>query len=887
MALQARAAAAFSAMKAIGIPEKRVKPVLKNLLKVYDKSWDLIEDENYRILADSIFEFEAEEASKKEAELHDESPRPPLKRLRLKHQEDQGTSSSSETTLKRPKIEEGSQLSTVPFDKENSSAEPEPAPFQMTLRSRQKEVPSPLACATQESEEEPSQLNLRTRRNETEHAQTHGRDKGKRLLLSPQITHCPEIEEPQACLIDNRTDAESFPSPLHPSIKRKEHLPPQIAAREKESAAVRPPSAVCFKEPKIEPGIFPSPKDKSPNPYSLVTPKSEPFTGYYPQLEVPIAVIHPPDFVRRNGDANIGPAHNDGGSNGNVLTGNTTGFKSVAPMDKNKGASKTVNENGENLQLANIPETSASNFEIASSSSGEVKITLSYNHLPEQPEIHIPNLDAVLKLVEDKCLKSCRVIEPHISLSKLLQDLCQSFFDLSNDSASGGEERSSSSPHVSPNVDTSKKSSVEGADRGDGHDSFVPLTSTSNDSHRFRSPSETVNRIPGRQSLGDLDGIESSWTNQDVLGNNCERKEHENPTSSSLDSLAAVPGNNFSPDEVRPFHDVNDISRGEEKVRVSLVNEVSSEPYPPLFKYIPKNLVHQKAYVNFSLARIGDEDYCSNCFGDCLSSSIPCACARETGGEFAYTLEGLVKEIFLDECVSMNRDPQQHNHVYCNNCPLERSKIGRAPDPCKGHLVRKFIKECWSKCGCSKLCGNRVVQRGITCNLQVFFTSEGKGWGLRTLEDLPRGTFVCEYVGEILTNMELYKRNAKSKGEKHTYPVLLDADWGAERVLKDEEALCLDATHFGNVARFINHRCFDANLVEIPVEIETPDHHYYHLAFFTTRNVDALEELTWDYGIDFDDRKHPVKAFQCRCRSKCCRDMKRSHRTKGKALILG
>lgn len=31
-----------------------------------------------------------------------------------------------------------------------------------------------------------------------------------------------------------------------------------------------------------------------------------------------------------------------------------------------------------------------------------------------------------------------------------------------------------------------------------------------------------------------------------------------------------------------------------------------------------------------------------------------------------------------------------------------------------------------------------------------------------------------------------------------------------------------------------------------------------------------------DYGIDFDDLDHPVKAFRCRCGSKFCRNMKRS-----------
>jgi SET domain-containing protein len=91
----------------------------------------------------------------------------------------------------------------------------------------------------------------------------------------------------------------------------------------------------------------------------------------------------------------------------------------------------------------------------------------------------------------------------------------------------------------------------------------------------------------------------------------------------------------------------------------------------------------------------------------------------------------------------------------------------------------------------------------------VFWTSEGKGWGIRTLEDLPAGAFVFEYVGEILTNNEMYERNLalQKKGNGvHTYPMLLDGDWGSEANLKDEEALCLDATYFGNVARFLNHR---------------------------------------------------------------------------------
>ena len=170
---------------------------------------------------------------------------------------------------------------------------------------------------------------------------------------------------------------------------------------------------------------------------------------------------------------------------------------------------------------------------------------------------------------------------------------------------------------------------------------------------------------------------------------------------------------------VRPVHDIGDISKGEEKVKIPIVNEFPGERCPPHFTYIPNSTIYQNAYLNFSLARIGDDDCCADCFGDCLSASLPCACTRETGGEFAYTPGGLLKNDFLDECMVMHYNPPENRMVYCKDCPLERAKDDLYPDECKGHLVRRFIKECWIKCGCHKLCGNRVVQQGIWCNLQV------------------------------------------------------------------------------------------------------------------------------------------------------------------------
>jgi len=53
---------------------------------------------------------------------------------------------------------------------------------------------------------------------------------------------------------------------------------------------------------------------------------------------------------------------------------------------------------------------------------------------------------------------------------------------------------------------------------------------------------------------------------------------------------------------------------------------------------------------------------------------------------------------------------------------------------------------------------------------------------------------------------------------------------------------CIDARHYGNVSRFINHLC-EPNLVPIRVFVEHHDIRFPKLAYFTTREIKAYEEL--------------------------------------------
>lgn len=68
------------------------------------------------------------------------------------------------------------------------------------------------------------------------------------------------------------------------------------------------------------------------------------------------------------------------------------------------------------------------------------------------------------------------------------------------------------------------------------------------------------------------------------------------------------------------------------------------------------------------------------------------------------------------------------------------------------------IFECSDLCACNAiLCANRLVQRPLAHRFQLFRTLN-KGWGVKALGAIGLGQFVCEYLGEILTDLEVESR---------------------------------------------------------------------------------------------------------------------------------
>ncbi|KAK3856875.1 hypothetical protein Pcinc_036828 [Petrolisthes cinctipes] len=151
------------------------------------------------------------------------------------------------------------------------------------------------------------------------------------------------------------------------------------------------------------------------------------------------------------------------------------------------------------------------------------------------------------------------------------------------------------------------------------------------------------------------------------------------------------------------------------------------------------------------------------------------------------------------------------------------------------------IYECNNLCKCGPDCVNRVVQKGRTVGLCIFRTGNSRGWGVKAMENIKRGSLVTEYVGEVITSEEAERRGHIYDAQGCTYLFDLDYNKG------DQNPYTIDAAKCGNVSHFINHSC-DPNLVVFNVWVNCLDPDLPRLALFATQDIKKGEELTFDYN---------------------------------------
>uniref|UniRef100_A0A670I4D2 [histone H3]-lysine(9) N-methyltransferase n=1 Tax=Podarcis muralis TaxID=64176 RepID=A0A670I4D2_PODMU len=252
-----------------------------------------------------------------------------------------------------------------------------------------------------------------------------------------------------------------------------------------------------------------------------------------------------------------------------------------------------------------------------------------------------------------------------------------------------------------------------------------------------------------------------------------------------------------------------DVARGYENVPIPCVNSVDDEPCPEDYKYISENCETSTMNIDRNITHL---QHCT-CQDDCSSSNCLCG---QLSIRCWYDKDGRLLQEF-------------------------------------NKIEPPLIFECNQACTCWRNCKNRVVQSGIKVRLQLYRTAK-MGWGVRALQTIPQGTFICEYVGELISDAEADVR------EDDSY--LFDLD------NKDGEVYCIDARYYGNVSRFINHLC-DPNIIPVRVFMLHQDLRFPRIAFFSSRDIQTGEELGFDYGDRFWDIKS--KYFTCQCGSEKCK----------------
>ncbi|KAG4068848.1 hypothetical protein HA402_004996 [Bradysia odoriphaga] len=213
---------------------------------------------------------------------------------------------------------------------------------------------------------------------------------------------------------------------------------------------------------------------------------------------------------------------------------------------------------------------------------------------------------------------------------------------------------------------------------------------------------------------------------------------------------------------------------------------------------------------------------------------------------------------------------------YCNSnaqkcCPTKNKSHGSYyKNGSLKNLKQTTIFECNSKCNCPSTCPNRVIQKGRKFKLGIFKTHDGRGWGIKALERIPKGRFIVEYVGEIITVEEAERRLALKENSHLTYLFDLSYEIGTSC------NYVVDGEKFGNMSRFINHSC-TPNMEVFMFWVDNTDKKMPRVAFFSRKNIASGEELTFDYRMSGPGTFHTSESdtsvikVPCKCNSANCR----------------
>jgi hypothetical protein len=144
-----------------------------------------------------------------------------------------------------------------------------------------------------------------------------------------------------------------------------------------------------------------------------------------------------------------------------------------------------------------------------------------------------------------------------------------------------------------------------------------------------------------------------------------------------------------------------------------------------------------------------------------VECSVRCACCAPADHSPTDTLDG----------VGMD------GPTACVNVPRSRGWVNAAGRGSVNSPASRLI----APISCP--CLNAPTSHGLRLRLAVFATRD-RGYGLRTLQHVPKGTFVCEYAGEYVTSAQAAERRGAQGIGAANYAVCVREHVAGGRVLR-------------------------------------------------------------------------------------------------------
>lgn len=144
--------------------------------------------------------------------------------------------------------------------------------------------------------------------------------------------------------------------------------------------------------------------------------------------------------------------------------------------------------------------------------------------------------------------------------------------------------------------------------------------------------------------------------------------------------------------------------------------------------------------------------------------------------------------------------------------------------------------ECLKSCPAKDNCGNKNFRLNKQCSVQVKNT-EKKGFGLFAQNEINKNEFILEFLGEVIDFAE-FKKRFDEKSDENLYFAKLDKN------------MYIDASKYGNVARFVNHSC-NPNAVASRWIVPSNRQEQIRLGFFALRKIVKVRQPLFLPLIDY------------------------------------